>query len=224
MNGEAALALGADVTLGSALEAGPVSGQGVLRLTSLELPAQALLDLVGAFLEGVVDLVVVALFRAAAVSSIKDRLHFGSGVMCPEVSAWVEGIRPGSPRVFEGGESLSPRVRSGVKGGSGEDTLVGVDRADEVSGSDLVVGEVMTDLVLKEGETSQYISTFQVGKYAHSFLQVLVLLLSETFDLCLGGVLLFLVVLIAPNGGANHEGELIVEDLVEGASERCLSV
>src|SRR6266481_3232042 len=82
----------------------------------------------------------------------------------------------------------------------------------------------MADLVLEEGETSQYISTFQVGKYAHSFFQVLILLLSETFDLCLGGVLLFLVVLIAPNGGTNHKGELIIEDLVQGAGEWFLGV
>ena len=167
---EAALALGADVTSGSAPEAGPVSGQGMLRLTSLELPAKALLDLVGAFLEGVVDLVMVALFRAAAVLAIIDRLEFGSGVVCPDVVAWVEDARVGSPQVFKGSESLSPRVRGAVKGRSGEDASVGVDRADEVSGSDLVVGEVMTDLVLIEGETSQYISTFQVGEYTHSLL------------------------------------------------------
>ena len=159
---EAALALGADVTFGSAIEAGPVSRQGMLRLASLELPAKALLDLVGAFLEGVVDLVVVALFRAAAVSSITDRLYFGSGVTYPcgaKGKGLVDDAGVGSGRVqrkgvAERGNPFSPRIGGAIEGRGGEDSLIGADGAQVMICSGRVVGEVMADLVLKEGETS----------------------------------------------------------------------
>jgi hypothetical protein len=46
----------------------------------------------------------------------------------------------------------------------------------------------------------------------------------ETLDSLLSGVLFLFVELIAPYGGAKDEGEVLIENPVDGAGERCLGV
>jgi hypothetical protein len=50
------------------------------------------------------------------------------------------------------------------------------------------------------------------------------LLLLEAFDPLLGGVLFLFVELIAPNCGAKDEGEVLIENPVDGAGEGCRGV
>jgi hypothetical protein len=50
------------------------------------------------------------------------------------------------------------------------------------------------------------------------------LLLLETLDPLLGGVLLLFVELIAPNGGAKDEGEVLIENPVDSAGKGCLGI
>jgi hypothetical protein len=46
----------------------------------------------------------------------------------------------------------------------------------------------------------------------------------ETLDSLLSGILFLFVELIAPNGGAKDEGEVLVENPVDGAGKGCLGV
>jgi hypothetical protein len=50
------------------------------------------------------------------------------------------------------------------------------------------------------------------------------LLLLEALDSLLGGILLLFVKLIAPNSGAKDEGEVLIENPVDGAGKGCLGV
>jgi hypothetical protein len=49
---------------------------------------------------------------------------------------------------------IAPGIWHGVKRKGGDDTSKGADGAKEEGSSGLVMGEVMEDVVLKEGETS----------------------------------------------------------------------
>jgi hypothetical protein len=109
------VALGPDMAHMSASEALLVSGQGVLLLglTLLELRAEAVLDFICRFLQEVLHLNVVVLFRAATLQTLIKCLVRGDDVQ---------------------GEFVAPRVWSSVEGGSGDDTTVGVYGAEEEGG------------------------------------------------------------------------------------------
>lgn len=135
------VALGPDVTHVSASEALLVSGQGVLGLTLLELRTKAVLDFICTLLQefggSVLDLDVVALFRAATLETLVKRL------------VGRDGAR---------GEFVAPRVGGRVEGGSGDDTTKGVYSTEEEGGGWLVMGEGVENLILIEEETSYDVS------------------------------------------------------------------
>jgi hypothetical protein len=129
------VAMGPNVAHMSASEAFLVSGQGVLllRLTLLELRTEAVFDVVCSFLQHVLDFNVVALFRAATLETLVKRLVGGDVAR---------------------GEFVAPGVWRSVKGGSGDDTAIGVYGAEEEGGGWLVMGEGVKYLILIEEETS----------------------------------------------------------------------
>ena len=118
-------ALGADMSHLSTSEAPFLE---VLLVTLLELLSKLVFNVVGRALKELLDLEVVALFRAAT-----------------EVAAWqvatttVTGV---------------PWVGSGVNGGGSDGAIEGFENAKEVVGNELVVGEVMKYLILIRDETT----------------------------------------------------------------------
>jgi hypothetical protein len=129
------VAMGPNVAHVSASEAFLVSGQGMLLLglTLLELRAEAVLDVVCSFLQHVLHFNVVALFRAATLETLVKRLVGGDVAR---------------------GEFVAPRVWRSVKGGSGDDTAIGVYGAEEEGGGWLVMDEGFNYLILIEEETT----------------------------------------------------------------------
>jgi hypothetical protein len=129
------VAMGPNVAHVSASEAFLVSGQGMLLLglTLLELRAEAVLDVVCSFLQHVLHFNVVALFRAATLETLVKRLVGGDVAR---------------------GEFVAPRVWRSVKGGSGDDTAIGVYGAEEEGGGWLVMDEGFNYLILIEEETA----------------------------------------------------------------------
>src|ERR1700680_2880448 len=92
LNTAAVVAVGPDVTHVSASEALLVSGQGVLGLTLLELRTKAVLDFICTLLQesggSVLDLDVVALFRAATLETLVKCLVGGDGARGEFVAPW----------------------------------------------------------------------------------------------------------------------------------------
>jgi hypothetical protein len=127
------ITVGSNVAHVSASEAFLVSGQGMLLLglTLLELRTEAVFDVVCSFLQHVFYLNVVALFRAATLETLVKCLVGGDVAR---------------------GEFVAPRVWRSVKGGSGDDTTIGVYGAEEEGGGGLVMGEGVKYLILIEEE------------------------------------------------------------------------
>jgi hypothetical protein len=127
--------MGLDMTHVSSSEALLVSGQGVLLLglTLFELCVEVVLNFICRFLQEVLHLNVVALFRAATLKTLVKRLVGGDD----------------APGVF-----VVPGVWCSVEGRSGDDTAIGVYGAEEEGGGWLIVGEGVKDFILIEEETS----------------------------------------------------------------------